>query len=545
MSFQLTIAEGKEAGKEFTFEQDSVLIGRVAECDVVLYDAGISRRHCRIFSEDGQYFVEDLGSSNGTQVNGGTVKEKQSLAEGDKLSLGPVVFVFKPMSDEFAAPEPITDANATFDGNSTRIVSVDAVARQRNRNKGEALAPEGANEEDLEEARLNTTRPIQALNAAPRTATRPSLPATSSTGAPPRPTRAGGQSGAALARAPASAPEAPRRRPTSNAVARSAPPDKGGGGLSAAERARIRRETPGLAAQLKLFWIDASINVRRGIIGAAVVTALGLMGVVYWLVLGGENQVQRGPEPTTLSSTPIEDSFGYGDGVTWDNSDQKVFDWEYTAATRVLGILHYQAQGISDGEVEVTVNGVNVAKVPADTLASQDRMLEVVIPWQILKKGETNRIVFDNTKNPPGEESWRVWNVWLEKVLLPEIPPEQLVDEARKAYSRGRKNMETAAVGARNRYEAWKSFREAWMLLEAHPEPKPDLYFEAQERVKDAQKELDRVCAKLMLEVESYVNQSNWQAASATLDHTRQYFPGDYDQRCAYMAEMKRAELGL
>jgi len=168
-----------------------------------------------------------------------------------------------------------------------------------------------------------------------------------------------------------------------------------------------------------------------------------------------------------------------------------------------------------------------------------------MIPSQLLKKGETNRIVFDNTKNPPGDDEWRIWNVSLEKVLLPEIPPEQLVEEARKAYARGRKNMETAEVGARNRYEAWKSFREAWLLLEAHPEPKPDLYYESRERVKETQKELDRVCSKLMLEVESYSNKQNWEAASSTLNHIREYFPDDYDQSCAYMAEVKRARLGL
>ena len=207
--------------------------------------------------------------------------------------------------------------------------------------------------------------------------------------------------------------------------------------------------------------------------------------------------------------------------------------------------MHYQAQGISEGEVVVTINGVDVGKVPPDTLASQDKVLEVMIPSQLLKKGEINRIAFDNTKNPPGEDEWRIWNIWLEKVLLPEIPPEQLLEEARKAYTRARKNLENKEVGARNRYEAWKSFREAWLLLEAHPEPKPDLYFEARERVKDTQTELDRVCAKLMLEVEGYINQSNWEAASATLDHTREYFPGEYDQRCARMAEIKRGELGM
>lgn len=539
MSFQLTIAEGKEAGKEFLFEQDSVLIGRVTECDVVLYDAGISRRHCRIFSEGGRYFIEDLGSANGTRVNGNALKEKQALSGGEQLSLGPVVFVFKPVAG--ALPEePTTDAGGES-ADSTRIVSVEQVARNHQRNKGEALAPEGASENQLEEVRRRATTAIPAQRS-PRAGGASAAPPGA---APARPTRAGGAS-AALARAPDSAPAAPSPRRTgagNNAVAKAAPAAAGGGGLSAAERARIRRESPGLVAHLKLFWADASQAVRGAIIGAGVLAALGLVGVVYWLVLGGEHKVARGPEPVTLSGRPIEDSFGYGEGVQWERADQKVFEWEVTAATRVLGLLHYQAQGISDGEVVVTVNGVDVGKVPPDTMASQDRVLELMIPSQMLKKGDVNRITFDNTKNPPGEDTWRIWNIWMEKVLLPEIPPEQLIEEARKAYTRGRKNLDNAEVGARNRYEAWKSFREAWLLLEAHPEPKPDLYFEARERVKDTQKELDRVCSKLMLEVEGYINQSNWQAASATLDHAREYFPDDYDQPCARMVEMKRESL--
>ncbi|HSP78994.1 MAG TPA: hypothetical protein VLQ93_10720, partial [Myxococcaceae bacterium] len=285
-------------------------------------------------------------------------------------------------------------------------------------------------------------------------------------------------------------------------------------------------------------------KVRQGIIGGMLVLGFGFMGLLYWLVLGGEEQVVRGPEPVSLSSR-IQDSFGLGEGVTWERPDMKMFEWEYTAATQAMAILHFQAQDIAEGEVLVTVNGVDVGKVPADTLATQDRIVDIMIPARLLKKGEPNRIVFDNTRNPPGEDTWRVWNIRLEKVLLPEIPAEQLLQEARIAYARGRKNLETRAVGARNLYEAWKFFREAWLLLEAHPEPKPDLYFETRERVKEAQRELDRVCSKLFLEVESYVNQNNWQAAAATLDHIHEYFPDENDQMCAWRAMAKREELGL
>ena len=103
--------------------------------------------------------------------------------------------------------------------------------------------------------------------------------------------------------------------------------------------------------------------------------------------------------------------------------------------------------------------------------------------------------------------------------------------------------MKNVMVGARNGYDGWRSFREAWLMLEAHPEPRPDLYYEARERMRDAQKDLDKVCAKLMLEVERYVSQSRWQEAIATLNHTRDYFPDETDQFCAQKAEMKRAEI--
>ncbi|HSP78007.1 MAG TPA: FHA domain-containing protein, partial [Myxococcaceae bacterium] len=199
MGFQLTIAEGREAGKEFVFDQDSVLIGRVSECDVVLYDNGVSRRHCRIFAQGGGYAVEDLGSSNGTLVNGLKVT-KQVLADGDRIALGPVLFTFQ---DVGGVEEQLDGAG---DANSTRIVSLDSVQRQRTRNRGAALAPEGADEEELAEVRRVSTRAMPAVR-----------PRTGRTGPQP----------AALERAAPSA-AAPPRRPAPSAVAHAAPAEQGG-----------------------------------------------------------------------------------------------------------------------------------------------------------------------------------------------------------------------------------------------------------------------------------------------------------------------------
>jgi len=523
MSFQLTISEGREAGKEFVFTQDSVFIGRSADCDVALQDPGVSRKHCRIFRHEEAYAVEDQGSANGTLVNGSPVSTQQVLEDGDKLTLGPVTFIFATMTDELrmrtVTVEEALSVDAQEGANSTRIVTVDAVKRQRH--KGGAPAPEGADEKELE-----APRPMPQPHAA---------------------SRASG-SKAALERAAPAAPASAPRRPAAAAVPgrpRTPGSQSPEGGLSAAERARIRRESPGLIASARLFWADAGPALRSGILGGGVALVLGVFGLLYWLVINeGEGSQRKGEEPATLGIQPIRDSFGMGPGVTWERADMKVFQWEYTAATRAVVILHYQAQGISKDEVVVSVNGVDVGKVPPDTLASQDRPLELMIPAQHLKKGEPNRIVFDNVKNPPGEEPWVIWNVWVERALLPDLLPEELALKANDSYRRGRKNVETQAVGARNRYEAWRAFRESWLMLEAHPEPRPDLYFEAQERMKAAQQELDRTCAKLLLEVEGYYNQGNYKAASATLDHVKEYFP-EYDQPCATRAENKRAEYGL
>src|SRR5439155_6735553 len=131
MGFQLVIAEGKEAGREFVFEQDSVLIGRTSDCDVVLYDPGVSRKHARIFSESDGYFVEDMGSSNGTKVNGAIIKKKL-LADGDAISLGPVVFNFAGLSFTEEGTDASAPAAEGTEGGSTRIVSASDVAGRRN-----------------------------------------------------------------------------------------------------------------------------------------------------------------------------------------------------------------------------------------------------------------------------------------------------------------------------------------------------------------------------------------------------------------------------
>jgi hypothetical protein len=66
---------------------DEVLIGRHPGCDVVLAEATVSRRHAQLRFRDGHWILHDLGSTNGTAVNGQRVMRCQ-LRPGDLLRLG-------------------------------------------------------------------------------------------------------------------------------------------------------------------------------------------------------------------------------------------------------------------------------------------------------------------------------------------------------------------------------------------------------------------------------------------------------------------------
>jgi diguanylate cyclase (GGDEF)-like protein len=83
----VVVLQGTNVGEMHKIEGPEVVVGRAVSATVRLNDDGISRRHCRILSIGGQVIIEDLGSANGTLVNGEMVQH-QALKEGDKIRLG-------------------------------------------------------------------------------------------------------------------------------------------------------------------------------------------------------------------------------------------------------------------------------------------------------------------------------------------------------------------------------------------------------------------------------------------------------------------------
>jgi hypothetical protein len=86
----------REDGKErlVPLSSDVITIGRLADCDVVLKDKGASRKHAQLKRRDGTWTLTDLGSTNGTRLNGQTVQSRE-LSDGDTITIGTTVIEFR------------------------------------------------------------------------------------------------------------------------------------------------------------------------------------------------------------------------------------------------------------------------------------------------------------------------------------------------------------------------------------------------------------------------------------------------------------------
>jgi len=88
MVTKLVVASGKSAGRTIAIKRNRLLIGRAEECDVRPLSEDVSRRHCEVLVGPADAWIQDLGSRNGTFVNGVKIVEKTKLADGDLIRVG-------------------------------------------------------------------------------------------------------------------------------------------------------------------------------------------------------------------------------------------------------------------------------------------------------------------------------------------------------------------------------------------------------------------------------------------------------------------------
>jgi hypothetical protein len=88
---RLVVVEPKDRkGHAYALDEEQT-VGRAAGCQITLDDTYVSQLHARVFAKDGQWFVEDLGSTNGTYLNTKRVSAPLAIKRGDQVKIGSVV----------------------------------------------------------------------------------------------------------------------------------------------------------------------------------------------------------------------------------------------------------------------------------------------------------------------------------------------------------------------------------------------------------------------------------------------------------------------
>jgi hypothetical protein len=127
--YALKFISGKYQGGEFPLKPNKqVVIGRSSELDMVLVEDMVSRKHAKITCQEGKVFIEDLGSTNGTFVNGEKVKQGR-LKEGDRILIGTSILKLvaqgsTPHLDDAQVKKKLEEAAAAAAARQTRASSM-------------------------------------------------------------------------------------------------------------------------------------------------------------------------------------------------------------------------------------------------------------------------------------------------------------------------------------------------------------------------------------------------------------------------------------
>lgn len=132
VGFQLIMRSGPQAGGVFPLTKTEVSLGRDLTNDLVVSDPEVSRHHARLYLQGNTYVLEDLGSTNGTFVNGIRLTGPYPLRSGETISLGErVVFLYEIADEDVTVVTPASKIPAGGELYSQPGVSVPPVPPSR------------------------------------------------------------------------------------------------------------------------------------------------------------------------------------------------------------------------------------------------------------------------------------------------------------------------------------------------------------------------------------------------------------------------------
>lgn len=117
MTVKMRVVQGRPLGKTLVFAAGDYYFGRGAECHVRPNSEWVSRQHCLLRVRADSTSLRDLGSRNGTLVNGALLHEERRLRQGDQVQIGPLVFEIQLEMDNATADEtsPAAVGASAFD----------------------------------------------------------------------------------------------------------------------------------------------------------------------------------------------------------------------------------------------------------------------------------------------------------------------------------------------------------------------------------------------------------------------------------------------
>jgi pSer/pThr/pTyr-binding forkhead associated (FHA) protein len=571
LPFQLRVARGHSEGRSYLCAQSSVRVGAAEGCDVVLSDAGVSATHLQIVERGGRYFVTDLASANGTWVNGEPVQAERELKTGDAVALGSALLSFVLVDEKHKAtpkvpvetrddtrPEPLKRQELPTDlkGQPSDVISTDRV-KPRIFKDDDATAPVaeplGRRAPIIEqETTAPEALPLGALGD--RQVPRPQLPLGELSnpsinsllydhaGVQREEPSHGSLPPLEISRSELLALRGDDSQPSGRSL--SVTPVNDPGESTADERPHRHHHTDALvprtnARPLRLMLEDLPGWAKTG--GAAVLGLfVVLLGAVLFRLARGPVEPALPPEPDELSQEPINFSFGLGPGVDFEQPDQRTFTFLVPLSPPTLALIHYEAQDVDGKEVAILVNNADLGFVPADGVAG--RQVELVVGPETLQGGQKNAITFDNLRNPPGRESWRVSRLAVTLQRLSPLEPAAAIADAGRRVEAGNGLYKDQRLAPDNLFKAYVAYRGAWLTLVGNDSGAAKALLKvAKAKADEVGLQLDKECARLIAAAKQQMDEKNPQQARVSLNQIEAEFSSD-EHRCRALAAERREE---